>query len=390
MRVAALISHPIQYYAPIFRELARRGDLHVFYGQRIAAEQQAQSGFGVAFDWDVDLMGGYASSFLTNVARRPGPDHFLGCDTPDVGRELKAGGFDALLLVGWYLKSFIQATIAAKRLGLPVVVRGDSHLGMPTGAIKKAVKDLAFPGLLRVFDGAAYVGERSRAFYRRYGYPDARLFRSPHCIDTEWFAAGASSNAGPALRARLGIDPAAKVLLFAGKLVPFKRPLDVIDAAGQLRAAGLDLQVLVAGSGELESALRERAAASGVPTHMLGFQNQSQMPAVYAAADVLALPSTGRETWGLVANEALACGTPIVVSDAVGCAPDLAVGEVGRTFPLADVGALARCVEEVLRSPPRPEAIQRVSDAYGLSAAVDGIQEALLARRAAQGGLMRW
>jgi glycosyltransferase involved in cell wall biosynthesis len=374
LRVAAVISHPIQYYAPIFRELAGRVDLQVFYGQSLSPAQQSAAGFGMPFDWDLDLLAGYASTFLTNVAAKPGPDHFFGCDTPEIGAELGAGRFDAVLVVGWYLKIFVQATFAAKRLGLPVLVRGDSQLGTPRGLAVRAAKALVFPPMLRVFDAALYVGQRSRAYYEHYHYPARRLFFSPHCVDAAWFAAQATPDAGLALRSKLGIGGKEKVMLFAGKLVPFKRPLDVVEAC----AVSPGSQVIVAGSGELEPAMRQRADALGVKLHLLGFLNQSQMPAAYAAANVLVLPSTARESWGLVANEALACGVPIVVSDAIGCAPDLAAdGTAGRIASLADTAELSRAIAEVLAHPPSSAAVAAKSEAYSLVAAVDGMVGAM-------------
>src|SRR4029079_666833 len=126
-----------------------------------------------------------------------------------------------------------------------------------------------------------------------------------------------------------------------GKLVAFKRPLDLIAAASRLKARGQPIEVIVAGSGPLQAQTIEAASTAGGRCHMLGFCNQSEMPMAYAAADVLALPSDGRETWGLVANEAIACGRPIVLSDAVGCAPDLAgYGTSGRVSASADIKGL--------------------------------------------------
>lgn len=374
MRIAVIVSHPVQYYAPIFRTLAERCDLHVFYGQQLTPGQQGAAGFGAAFEWDVDLLSGYRSSFLENVARRPGPSHFFGCDTPEIGQRLRDGGYDALLTLGWYLKCHLQAIFAAKMAGVPVLVRGDSHLDTPRSAVKRAVKSLAAPGLLRLFDAALYVGEKSRAFYRHYGYPERRLFFSPHCVDTARFAAGAAQEARAALRERLGIAPSDKVAMFAGKLLDFKRPLDLVEAAAIARAQGFPAHVLVAGSGPLEEEIRSRAQALNVPLHMLGFRNQTQMPAAYAAADVLALPSDGRETWGLVCNEAMACGVPIVVSNAAGCAPDLAAdGAAGSMFPVGDASALAAALMAVFRAPPAAEAIARISSRHSLSAAAGGI-----------------
>lgn len=377
-RLAILTSHPIQYYAPLFREIARRFDTKVFFAHDATAEQQAAAGFGHAFRWDVDLLGGYDSEFLPNVARNPGAGHFSGCDTPTVAARLRAGRFDALLVTGWHLKSYVQGIAAARRLGIAVMARGDSQLETPRSFVRRAVKEAAYPALLRVLDAALYVGARNHAYYQHYRYPESRLFFSPHCVDTERFAAGAGDSARRALRAELGIPMDEKVVLFAGKLVPFKRPLDVIEAAAIVRREGVPASVAVAGSGELEGEMRARADALSVPLHWLGFRNQSAMPAVYAAADVLVLPSTGRETWGLVCNEALACGTPVVVSDAVGCAPDLAAdGMAGGVFPAGDTVALSRVLASVLRDPPPPGAIARRSARYSVAAAADGVGQAL-------------
>ena len=134
----------------------------------------------------------------------------------------------------------------------------------------------------------------------------------------------------------------------------------------------------MAGAGELEAAMEQAARTLAVPLHLLGFHNQSEMPTAFAASDLLVLPSNGQETWGLVANEALACGRPIVVSDACGCAPDLAAdGMAGRVFPMGDVGALARAVDGIIRLTPASAAIAAKSQQFGLKAAADGIEMAV-------------
>jgi glycosyltransferase involved in cell wall biosynthesis len=376
MRLAILTSHPVQYYAPLFRELAEHVDLHVFYAHNATAEQQAAAGFGQAFNWDVDLLSGYAHSFLHNVAIRPGADSFGGCDTPDIPNRLRNGGFEAVLALGWHLKSMLQGIFAAKRLGIPVIVRGDSQLATPRGAVKTAVKRVTYPALLRVFDAALYVGQRNFDYYRHFGYPAARLFHSPHCVDTDRFAGSATPQARMELRSRLGIRNDEKVALFAGKLVPFKRPVDVVEAVAQVMQKGVPARLLVAGSGPMEADVRARAQALGVTIDFLGFQNQTEMPSAYAAADLMVLPSTGRETWGLVCNEALACGTPIVVSDQVGCAPDLAKnGLVGRSFSMGNINELADACAATLANPPSSAAIRAMSKRFSIHRAVGGIVE---------------
>ncbi len=379
MRLAILTSHPIQYYAPLFRGIAQQCDLKVFFAHSATSTQQAAAGYGTEFEWDIDLLGGYAHEFLNNISPEPSALRFDGCDTPQIGEKLDAGGFRALLVTGWHLKSYLQGIWAAKRRGIPVLVRGDSHLGTPRGRAKRLAKELAYPVLLRQFDAALYVGHHNRAYYEHYHYPADRLFHAPHCVDSERFASAAEPEARAALRADLGIGPEDKVVLFVGRLLALKRPLDVVDAVAHLLAQGRRVRMVVAGSGPLEQDLYARAEAKGVDLHALGFRNQTQMPAVYCAADVLVLPSA-HETWGLVCNEALACGTPIVVSDAVGCAPDLASdGIAGRVFPVGDVGALADAIAAFFDRRPSAAAIAARSAAFGIPKAVSGVVEAVKA-----------
>jgi glycosyltransferase involved in cell wall biosynthesis len=268
----------------------------------------------------------------------------------------------------------IQGILAAKWLGLPVIVRGDSQLSTPRGRFKRWGKAIAYPVLLRVFDKALYVGKNNHAYWRSYGFPESRLFFSPHCVETERFERDATIEARMALRSRLNIAASSFVVLFAGKLLPFKRPLDVVRAIAVVRASGADCRLMVAGSGPLQAELIELASELNVPADLLGFQNQSQMPAAYAAADVLVLPSDARETWGLVANEALASRLPIIVSDQVGCAPDLSAdGIVGQIFRMGDIEALAEAIKSTPRSYYMKYEIKQLSERYSIAAAIRGI-----------------
>jgi glycosyltransferase involved in cell wall biosynthesis len=255
-----------------------------------------------------------------------------------------------------------------------VLVRGDSQLGLSSSKWRSGFRWVASPLALRVFDAALYVGQRSRDYFLHYGFPAERLFHSPHCVDTAWFASRATVAAGGALREQVGITSGEKVALFAGKLVEFKRPLDLVDAAGELASQGRPVTVMVAGAGPLEDAMRQRARERGIRFVMLGFRNQTEMPACYAACDVLVLPSTRRETWGLVANEALACGRPIVVSAAAGCAPDLAAdGVTGRVYPVGNIPRLAVAIAVLLKEPPSLSSFQNQSKLFSVDCACKGI-----------------
>lgn len=347
MRLGVLATHPIQNHAPIFRELARLCDLKVYFAHRQTPQGQAQAGFGVAFDWDVDLLSGYDSAFLENRSRSPATNRFFGCDTPEIDDVVARAGFDAFLVTGWSVKSYWQAVRACRRRGVAVLIRGDSQLAEQRKLPLRLAKELVYPRLLRLFDGFCYVGCRNRDYLQHYGLPEDRLFFSPHCVDNEAFATQAD-----VVRCASHDDRSVKSVLFAGKLVERKRPLDVVRAVALAAGQGCRAEAVFVGAGELEDRLRREAASSGVTATFHGFQNQSRMPSIYATADLLVLPSDHKETWGLVVNEAMACGVPAVVSDAVGCGPDLIEpGRTGAVFPLGDVSALAGAIRSMLALP---------------------------------------
>jgi glycosyltransferase involved in cell wall biosynthesis len=382
MRIGILASHPIQYQAPWFRGLAERGEVTVFFAHRQTPAQQARAGFGVAFDWDVDLLSGYDHVFLTNVSKHPSVESFGGSDTPEIRSIIERGKFDAFIVNGWYLKSFLQGARACRAAGLPVFIRGDSQLGMAQSRPRRMIKEITHRILLRQFDGFLYVGRRNAEYLRHYGAREDQMFFVPHFVDNEWFARKADASDRPAIRSGWGAGPESFVVLFAGKFIPKKRPLDILAALPKCVQFEHDVIAVFVGSGELEQPLREESLKLGVSARFEGFKNQTQMPDCYRAADVLVLPSDHRETWGLVVNEAMGCGLPAIVSDAVGCGPDLIVeGATGYTFPLGNTLALADRLTKLLRQKRtghdfRP-ALKSKMDDYSLRAAVKGTMSAV-------------
>jgi glycosyltransferase involved in cell wall biosynthesis len=352
-RLAVIASHPVQYQVPLFRALAREVDLEVFFCHRQDPAGQAEAGFGVEFDWDVPVLHGYRHGWLTNVARVPDVSRFSGCDTPEIGRRLASGGFDACLVNGWYLKSYLQAMRACWKRGVPVFVRGDSQLRTPRSRAKSAVKYLPYRWLLNRIEVHLYVGAANRAYLESYGVPSSKLFFAPHFADNDFFSDGAErarrSGLRDELRRHWGFASQATVFALVGKLIEKKRPHDFVDALARLRSNGnRQAAGLIVGSGAMQSEIEAHAARQRVPVAFAGFRNQTELPSCYAAADALVLPSDGRETWGLVVNEALACGVPVVVSDAAGCAADFAGATPAVTsFPVGDVEALARAMAQM-------------------------------------------
>ena len=381
MRLGILTSHPIQYQAPLFRALAARMDVQVYFAHRQTPSQQAAAGFGVAFDWDVDLLSGYSHEFLRNRAVEPGVDRFFGCDTPEIAERIRRERFDAFFVTGWNLRSYWQAIAACRLAGTPVLVRGDSQLHTRRSSVQRLRNEVTHRAMLRAFDGFLVVGQRHREYLRHYGVPDRRMFDAPHFVDNATFRtrALAAASTRAAVRAELGFSADAPIALFAGKLVSRKRPLDLVRAAARLSSRGREVGVLVVGSGPLEGELRDLAATTSVPAAFAGFKNQSDIPAYYAVADVLVLPSDD-ETWGLVVNEAMASGLPAVVSDAVGCSPDLVTeGLTGACFRARDVDSLADALERALplrRSSRTQDALAARMARYSVETAASGIEDA--------------
>jgi glycosyltransferase involved in cell wall biosynthesis len=353
IRLGVLVSHPIQYYSPWFRHLATLTNLTVYYAHRQGAKGQAQAGFGVEFEWDVPLLDGYDHQFLQNVSKRPGLNGFFGCDTPEIARYIRGGAFDAFLCIGWNRKCYWQAMFACRKSRVPILMRGDSQLGQRRSLLKSWLKEAPYRLLLPRIDAHLYVGQRNKEYLIRYGVRNEQLFYCPHFVDNAHFAGQAeeSQRTGTAARIRenLGIDEADFVALFVGKFIAKKRPLDVIEAIRRIAKSETAIHAIFVGAGPLETQCRQ--AAKDLPNiHFVGFQNQSSLPAYYRAADALVLPSDGDETWGLVVNESMACGTSSIISDACGCAPDMvSEGSPNRCYSCGDLKSLSEILESMAK-----------------------------------------
>lgn len=387
IRLAVVVSHPIQYHAPWFRALSRRADLTVFFCQKQSSIGQAEAGFGVEFEWDVDLLSGYRSEWLTNRSSQPNVSRFSGCDTPELFQRITRKNFDACIVSGWYLKSYLQTIAAARLSGVPLLMRGDSQLSTPRSTITRTLKRLPYRMMLSQIDGHLCVGINNRAYLRHYGVREKRIFFVPHFVDNDFFRSRGDvarlNGDAAAVRAHLGIDGNACVALFVGKFIDKKRPQDFVRAVADARKQQPALVGVMVGSGPLHAELQQLSTSIGADVRFAGFRNQTELPTMFAAASFLVLPSDGGETWGLVVNEAMACGLPAIVSDRVGCAPDLIADEsTGYQFPVADISTLAdrmvRLTSAIVARPDTFEhAVRNRIDGYSCPRAVEGTMHAL-------------
>ncbi len=349
-RLAIISSHPIQYNAPMFALLAKSQKVEpkVFYTWSQSNEKLFDKDFGKEIKWDIPLLEGYDYQFVNNVSTYPGPHGYKGIDCPTLNAEIENWAAEALLVYGWNYKAHYKA-MKHFHGKIPVYFRGDSTLIDESGGLRDLVRRAVLSWVYRSCNGAFYVGKHNKAYFLKHGFNEKELFYAPHAIDNERFASNHEKNAADALlwRKQLGISDGDAVVLFVGKFEPKKNPLLLLKAFRHLNQT--DSHLIFVGNGQLEAEMKQIAEGQ-INIHFLPFQNQQQMPVVYHLGDVLALPSQGPgETWGLAVNEAMACGKAVLVSDKVGCAPDLVVpGENGFVFPSGNMDACTSILKRLL------------------------------------------
>lgn len=367
-RVLVVAPHVVQYQAPLYRELAQRSGLvlRVVFVRRAGAEAYFDPHFGREVRWDVDLFEGYEHAFLPlgriSKARA-------------LAREVDAA--DVVVVHGHRDPWMLWAAAHAKRRGIPYLLRGESGPEGANDSLIRYVRHVVAGTVTRGAAAAVYTGQRNLEFYERYG--QRQTFFAPYSVDNQRFAEAADLPAEERSRrlVDLGLDPELPTVVFAAKMIDRKRPLDLLSAA---RLLPEPVNLLLIGDGPLMCAVG--GASHGIRTHQAGFVNQAGMPGLLTLGDVIVLPSD-HEPWGLIVNEAMELGLLPVVSDRVGCAPDLVegLGQVHRTGDVPDLArALDRACAQVAsdRRRVRQAARERV-DRYSLAATADGFEAAVIA-----------
>lgn len=383
-RIAIVTSHPIQYYAPWFRHLARETDLliKVFYLWNFGVTEQVDVGFQQSIQWDIPLLTGYEYEFVPNTSSNPGTHHFLGLQNPTLLQRVTTYKPDAVLLLNYNYASLYNFLWRWNRSKTPLLFRGDSHRIVPRTGAKEWVRHKLISSIYQRFAAILYVGKANYGYFQYHQVIDEKLFFAPHAIDNERFFAQSKEATGQAIvwKQELGISQDHLVILFAGKFESKKRPTDLIRAF--LQANLPQVSLLLVGSGPLESELRSLAAAHP-HIYFAPFQNQTIMPRTYSIADIVVLPSYGsQETWGLAINEAMCMSRPVITSTHVGCSQDLVKPYInGLIFPAGDTSALAASLKEAFSKLARlqiwGEESRKIVADYNYSRTTQGVREAL-------------
>ncbi len=319
-KLAIVTSHPIQYNAPLFALLAKEPavDLMVFYtwGEQ-AMGAKYDPNFKKIIEWDIPLLEGYNYKFIENTSSNPGSHHFRGIINPSLNQEMETWGAQVVWVWGWAFHSHLKA-IRHFNGKVPVWFRGDSTLlDEPDGfSLKKFARRLFLRWVYKHIDKAFYVGTHNKAYYKKHGLKNQKLVYAPHAIDNDRFSDthGRYYIDAIAWKKKLGFLDNDILLMYVGKFEPNKNLKELILSINKTK-----LNLLLVGNGPLQEELE---SISSTNIKFLPFQNQSILPIVYRMADAIVLNSKS-ETWGLVLNEALACGIPVIASEKCGGAIDL-------------------------------------------------------------------
>ncbi|MBO6783467.1 MAG: glycosyltransferase family 4 protein [Alphaproteobacteria bacterium] len=381
-RLGLVAQFPIHYHLPLYRALAEDPDidLQVLFMQRGWSSSGYDPEVDSVVEWGVDKFSGYPHRVFPNVSPRRDGTGFWKFVNPGLIGHVMAGPYDGIYIHGHNHFSHVACALAAK-LGFKRLVLRTISNNLGTRAFRvRALRQLLYRPLYWLFDRFLYTGAAQHQYYRDFGVPERKLVHAPHIVDNAYFRDAAARLEGEraALKEKFGIPAGNNVLLTVAKIRPVKNPIMLVEAFAEAAPDGWTL--LWAGSGEMEAEVRAAAKASGADVVFGGFLDQTRVPDAYAVADLFAL-SSWTETWGLVVNEALNFGLPSVVTDGVGCAPDLVEHKTGLVVPAGDTTAMADALRRLMTDDglraTYAAGAQRLISGWGVDEYVAGLKRAL-------------
>ncbi len=389
-KLAALTSHPIQYQAPLFCKLAAHPevDLTVYFCWDFGVKgEDYEPGFDRKIKWDLPLLEGYKYKFIPNLSPRAASS-FLGQVNPSIIKELQKNQYDAIWIHGYATLSNLLAFLGAWLCKTPILFRGESHLLNHRPLWKRAIKCGILPLLFKGVSAFLPIGSLNKAYYQYHGVPIDKMFLTPYAVDNEFFSDRFRTLNGKReqLKTEMGMAVDLPVILFASKMIPRKRPMDLLRAYVKIQEK-IDAALIFVGDGIERTVLEVYAKDHNLKNvYFTGFKNQTELPCYFGIADLFVLPSID-EPWGLIINEAMNFGLPIVTTEVVGSAPDLVKnGRNGFTYPVGDIEELTNCLSKLLLQPGLRERMGEYSldiiaewsfkkDVEGISAALEYVRE---------------
>ena len=385
-RIAVVVTHPIQHFAPWHRKVAALPgvELKVFFCVEWGATSYFDRDFGTEVKWDIPLLDGYASEILPRN-REVKTLGFLQVDNPSIAESLENFLPDVVQVFGYAHRTMWRAVNWCNNNQIPVLLYSDSNAAASCSLWKRLAKAIVVKNFYRRVDGALFNGDNNHDYHIHYGLPAERLFQGALPIDKERLAlsVGDPQTARQEIRRQHGIPDDAFVAVFSGKLSPRKSPIHLVNAIHRLAESGTDIWSILVGEGcersRIEQALKTRNIRNVV---LAGFVNQSIIGKYYAASDVLVVPSA-YDPHPLVVPEAGCFGLPVIVSDRLGCIGKLDTARVDENtlvYPWSDIGALTNRIMMLyankLLHRSMSDAARRIADSQDITVASLQLREA--------------
>jgi glycosyltransferase involved in cell wall biosynthesis len=385
-------SHPVQYRAPVYRELERLvpGKFHVFYATDISVRGHQDEGFRKKIAWDESLMEGYPSTILCCERGEP-LKGFRSLSGRGVAQIFRDRSFSAVLQTQYLYSYDFEVLWQARRRGIPVWIRQETQdEAFSRNRWKSLLRSMVLRALYTQINFAFPIGVLSSEHLIRHGLKAVQMSMAQYCTPDRFdnLSEDELKQMRSSCRSEIGIQDDAIVIGFFGKLIPKKNPDLLFQAVLRLPIAKRSRIVLmIVGSGFMEGDLRRQAKElelHGISVRFAGFVNQSEIAPYYAATDVMVLPSRrAGETWGLVVNEALQAGCSVVMSDAVGCHREFGEWPFCRVFKEGNTRSLAEMIDELINRPfPSRRWARPAIGGYSVNAAASAIARVITQRLA--------
>lgn len=346
--IVFILTHPIQYYSPLFKYISEADNFNceVWYLSDHGITGDFDRQFGVNVKWDIPLLEGYKYRFLRNNSWRPGIyGGFWGLMNFEIIKRLGELPKRSIVVIhSWNVFSNIIAIVTAKIMGHIVCLRCESPLKqeIQKGKIKLLVRKLILGmGLFNCVNKFLYIGQQNKLFYQFYGVKEDKLIFTPYAVNNDYFNQQSIEwmEMRKFIKEQLGIPFESNIILYSGKLIRKKNPVDLLNAFSRLKLKSKCFLIFM-GDGELRQEMENLIMDEELTNVLItGFVNQSEISRYYSIADLYVMCSGVGETWGLSTNEAMNFGLPVLLSDMTGCADDL-VKENGLVFRTNDTNDL--------------------------------------------------
>ena len=384
-KLAVLTSHVIQYQGPLFRKVAGHPkiDLTVYFCSKHGVEKRIDKGFGKSFKWDISLLEGYNYKFLPNLSSNISPGGFFSLINPGVFKELKDNKFDAILVYGYACLTNWIAFLSAIVTQTPLILIGESTLLYERSLWLRALKRAVLTPLFRWTKVFLTIGSYNEKFYEHYRVPCEKMFHTPYSVDNDYFSSKFHKyfSEKTSIKRELNLPLSKVLIIFVGKLISRKRPMDLLEAFEKISLENAAL--IFVGDGKERTKLEDYSCRKGLgDVYFFGFVNQSELPKFYSIGDIFVLPSE-KETWGLVINEAMNFALPIITTDLVGASGDIVKHEEnGYIYPKGDIEKLSYYLRKLCKDLDLRRKMgiksEQIIEKWGFNECVEAIYDAIV------------